>query len=92
MAMVTVTFDDREFALVPRQLSGAALQAARGAMPAEFDYWQESGRIHARLRPLTDCVDPNSVWGAAIKKLDEQRRQTSREHVDVEAAEASRDV
>ena len=38
--------------------------AGKRAMPAEVDYWQKGGVLHAKPRPDNECVPPESVFKA----------------------------
>lgn len=70
MAARTVEIDDETHIVVPRILPPHAKRAARLAMPIEFEYWTEGGRLHAKFRSEKERVDPQTVWHAAIQAID----------------------
>lgn len=70
MSKRTVEIDDETQVVVPRTLPPHAKRAARLAMPVEFEYWTEGGRLHSKFRSERECVDPQTVWHAAIQAID----------------------
>lgn len=64
-----VEVDSETHVVVPRKLPPDAREAARSAMPCETDHWLEGGKLHARQRALHECVDPQTVWDAALAAL-----------------------
>lgn len=49
-----------------REPTEAMIQAGRREIPAEIDQWIEGGRVHARMKPMHECVSPAGPWQAMI--------------------------
>lgn len=69
MAKRLIEIDDETHVVVPRLLPYEAVSAVRSAMPVETRHWLEDGKLHAAFVPYRDCVQPQSVWDAALASL-----------------------
>ena len=68
-ARIMTVLDDLGCKVVPKKLPRDAWRSAKEAMPVEIRYWLEDGMLRAEFLKPSECVDPQSVWDAAIAKL-----------------------